>query len=71
MKRSAIAFRARCPDRGAEDGDVGAGEHGVDGGGEFGISVANQEPELGGAVAEVHQQVAGLLCHPVGFQKSA
>ena len=56
--------RARCPDWGADDADVGAGEHGVVGGGELGISVADQEPKLGGAVAEVHQQVAGLLDYP-------
>ena len=40
--------------RGADDGDVGAGEHGIDGGGELGVSVADQELELLGAVAEVH-----------------
>ena len=56
--------RARCPDWGAEDADVGAGEHGVEGGSELGISVADQEPELGGAVTEVDQQVAGLLGDP-------
>ena len=54
-------FRA---DWGAEDADVGAGEHGVEGGGELGIAVADQEPELLGAVAEVDQQVAGLLGDP-------
>ena len=31
---------------------------------ELGISVADQEPELLGAVTEVHQQVAGLLGDP-------
>ena len=56
--------RARCPDWGADDADVGAGEHGVEGGGELGIPVADQEPELLGAVAEVHEQVAGLLGDP-------
>src|SRR4051794_36797842 len=55
--------RAPCSDWGAEDADVGAGEHGVDGGGELGISVADQELELL-AVAEVHEQVAGLLRRP-------
>ena len=33
--------RARCLDWGAEDGDVGAGEHGVEGGSELGIAVAD------------------------------
>jgi hypothetical protein len=56
--------RAWCPNWGADDGDVGAGEHGVESGGELGISVADQEPELLGAVAEVHQHVAGLLGDP-------
>jgi hypothetical protein len=31
---------------------------------DFGISVADQEPKLFGAVAEVHEQVAGLLGSP-------
>ena len=56
--------RPRCPDWGADDADVGAGEHGVEGGGELAVPVADQEPELLGAVAEVHQQVAGLLGDP-------
>ena len=56
--------RPRCPDWGADDADVGAGEHGVDGGDELGISVADQEPELLGAVTEVREQVAGLLGDP-------
>ena len=52
------------PGLGAEDADIGAGEHGVEGGDELGISVADQEPELLGAVTEVHEQVAGLLGDP-------
>jgi D-3-phosphoglycerate dehydrogenase len=32
--------------------------------GELGVPVADQVPKLGGAVAEVHQQVAGLLGDP-------
>jgi hypothetical protein len=62
------AFRDRvrswCPYRGADDADVGAGEHGVEGGGELGISVADQELESFGVVAEVGEQVAGLLGAP-------
>ena len=57
-------IRAGCPDRGADDPQVGAGEDGVERGGELAVSVADQEPELLGAVAEVHQQVAGLLGDP-------
>jgi hypothetical protein len=41
--------RARCADGGAENADVGAGEHGVEGGGELGIAVPDQESELFGA----------------------
>ncbi len=43
------AFRDRVrpgrPDRGADDLDVGAGEDGVEGGGELAVAVADQEPE--------------------------
>ena len=56
--------RPRCPDRGADDPDVGAGEDGVERGGELAVPVADQEPEPVGAVAEVHEQVAGLLGDP-------
>src|SRR4051812_2331036 len=57
-------IRPGCPDRGVDDADVGAGEYGVEGGGELAVPVADQEPEPVGAVAEVHQQVAGLLGNP-------
>ena len=63
IQRSAMAF-ARGVGLGADDADVGVGEHRVEGGGELGIAVADQEPKLGGVVAEVYQQVAGLLGHP-------
>ena len=33
--------RPGCLDRGADDPDVGAGEHGVEGGSELGIAVAD------------------------------
>src|SRR5262245_27869814 len=57
--------RPWCSYRGADDADVGGGEYGVERGGELAVSVADQEPELVGAVAEVHEQVAGLLGDPV------
>ena len=63
IQRSAIAF-ARCPGWGADDADVGVGEDGVEGGGELAVPVTDQEPELLGAIAEVHEQVAGLLGDP-------
>jgi hypothetical protein len=64
MKRSAIAF-ARGAELGADDADVGAGRHRVEGVAELGITVADQDPEGASAAAEVPQQVAGLLGDPV------
>ena len=63
-KRSAIALA-----RGARTGvlmilDVDGGEDGVEGGGELGVAVADQEPEASTGVVEVHEQVAGLLGEP-------
>ena len=50
----------RCPD----DLDVDGGEDGVEGRGELGVAVADQEPEAPAGVVEVHGQVAGLLGQP-------
>ena len=47
--------RPGCPDRGADDADVGTGEDGVKGGGELAVPVADQEPGPVGPVAEIHQ----------------
>jgi hypothetical protein len=55
---------AGCPHGAAQDADVAADEHGVEGGGELAVPVADQEPELVGSVAEVDEQVAGLLGGP-------
>jgi len=60
MKRSAIAF-ARG---GADDADAGAGEDCVERGRELAVPVTDQETKLVGPVAEVHDQVAGLLGDP-------
>jgi hypothetical protein len=49
--------RPRRANRGADDADVGAGEHRVEGGGELAVPVTDQKPEPLGAVAEVDQQV--------------
>jgi hypothetical protein len=54
-------IRAGCPDRGADDPHVSTGEDGVEGRGELAVPVADQEPEPVGSIAEVNQQVAGLL----------
>jgi hypothetical protein len=56
--------RPRCPDRSADDPNVGTGEDRVERGGELAVPVADQELEPVGAITEVHQQVAGLLGHP-------
>src|SRR4051812_39031684 len=47
-----------CPNRAAEDADVGSSEYRVEGGGELAVPVADQESERIGAVAEVDEQVA-------------
>jgi hypothetical protein len=44
--------------------DAGAGHDSVERGGELACSVADEEPEGGGTVVEVHQQIAGLLGGP-------
>jgi len=53
-----------CPDRRTDDPHVSAGEDCVEGRAELCVPVTDQEPELAGTVAEVHQQVAGLLSDP-------
>ena len=56
-----------------EDLDPGVGEDGVEGGGELSCSVADQEPEIRRAVAEVGDEVTGLLGGPgsVGIRSGA
>ena len=69
MKRSAIAF-ARGARTGVRMMRMSApAKTASNGGGELAVPVADQEPEPVGAVAEVHQQVAGLLGDqsPVGW----
>lgn len=58
---SAVAFRPRRPDRRLDDPHTGRGEHGVEGGGESGIPVPDQELEAIRLAFEVYQQVPGLL----------
>jgi hypothetical protein len=50
--------------RGAQDADGLAGEHGIENGGELAVAIPDEEPEPSRAVAEVHQEVAGLLGDP-------
>ena len=56
--------RLRRSDWCADGPDVGAGKHRVEGGSEPAVPVTDQEPKLLGAVAKVHEQVAGLLSDP-------
>jgi hypothetical protein len=56
--------RSGCQHWCAQDADGVAGEHGIEDVGEFAVATPDQEPELSRAVAEVHQQVAGLLGDP-------
>src|SRR4051812_26826787 len=49
-----------------DDRDVEGGEDGVEGGGELGVSIADEESEPLAGVVEVHGQVAGLLGQPGG-----
>jgi hypothetical protein len=44
--------------------DVGTVEHHVEGGSELAVSVADQEPDLFATLAELPQEVAGLLGYP-------
>ena len=59
-----VRVRSRCPRRCADDPDLSVGEHGVEVRGELAVAVTDEESELGGAVAEIHQQVPGLLGDP-------
>src|SRR5512133_546238 len=58
------AVRSRASGRDLDCVDPGAGEDGVERGREVAGAVADEEPEAGGAVVEVPQQVAGLLGGP-------
>ena len=58
------AVRARATWRDLHDVDPCAGHDGVERGGELSGAVADEEPEGGGTVVEVHQQVSGLLGGP-------
>jgi hypothetical protein len=57
-------IRSRRPDRRLDDPRAVAGEHVVEDGRELAVAVADEELELAGAFAEVHEQVAGLLGGP-------
>jgi hypothetical protein len=56
--------RARGPRGDFDNLDALAGEDRVEGAGEFGVAVPDQEAEGADPVAEIHDQVAGLLGGP-------
>jgi hypothetical protein len=53
------------PHRRSRHLDPLSAEDRVERGGELGIPIADHKPETSGAVAEFHQQVPGLLGHPL------
>jgi hypothetical protein len=59
-----VAVRSGCPGRDLDHIDAFGGEDGIEGGGELGVPVADQEAEGGDPLAEVHQEVAGGLGGP-------
>jgi hypothetical protein len=56
--------RPRRPDRRLDHPRAVPGEDSVERRGELAVPVTDQEPEPAGALAEVHEQVAGLLGSP-------
>jgi Integrase core domain len=60
-----VGIRPWRPHRRAQHVDALGCEDGVEGAGELGVPIAEQQPEAAGTVFELHEQVAGLLRHPV------
>jgi hypothetical protein len=56
--------RARRLHRRPDGPHSDSGGHGLEGCGELGGPVTDQELKIGGLIAELHRQVAGLLSHP-------
>jgi hypothetical protein len=52
------------PDRSLDHLDSGAGEHGVEVGGELRVAVAGEEPKALAGIVEIHREVARLLGQP-------
>src|SRR6266516_3253141 len=66
-----MGIRARASGRDLHSFDTGGGEDRVEGCGKLSGSVADQEPEVCGAVARVHQEVADRLRACPGAGKAA
>jgi hypothetical protein len=62
--RYGVGVRARASGRDLHGLDTRAGQDRVEGPGELPGPVADQEPEVRGAITEVHQEIADLLCGP-------
>jgi hypothetical protein len=62
-----VGVRPRGPDRRAQHLDPLSGKDRVERDGELRIPITDQKPELAGAVLKGHEQVAGLLCHPLPY----
>jgi hypothetical protein len=60
-----VGVGLRRPHRRAQHPDSLGREHRVECGGELGIPIPDQQPELADAVLQAHEQVACLLRHPV------
>ena len=58
------AVRPRAPRRDLDHFDARIGQHGIERCRELSRSIANEEPEPGDMVTEVHDEVLGLLCRP-------
>jgi hypothetical protein len=56
--------RLRCSRRNLQHLDLRGGDYRVEGGSEIGIPIPDEEPEVNGALVEVHQQVPGGLGDP-------
>ena len=65
ITRSQMAL-ARGLDRGADDPDGVGDEDGVEGGGELGVAIADEELDRVRLVGELHREVPGLLGDPAG-----
>ena len=59
-----VGIRSRTPGRDSHGLDTCGSQEHIEGRGELPGPVADQESELCGAIAEIYQQVADLLCGP-------
>jgi hypothetical protein len=59
-----IAVRLRCLGRNLDHIEAFGGEDGIEGGGELGVPVADQEAERGDPLTHVHHQITGGLGSP-------